>query len=163
MTKTLSLASISALLLAACIINTDDDGNNDTTGNTTAVTQTTSVSSTTDATEGSSSASTTAAGSSESAGESTAAADSGTTGSQVCGWGMTGEQTTPMGYVCGGNGADPDMMIDMDCASYGIELMEGGDCGGNMGITGAGCCDANGDVWYCADDPGMPRLFTENC
>jgi hypothetical protein len=164
MTKTLSLASISALLLAACIINTDDDGNNDTSGNTTANTQTTTVTTAgTDDSSGGTTVTTTTTTSAESTSESTASADSSTGAAGACGWGATGEKTTPMGYICGGDGADPDAMIDQDCASYGVELTEGGDCGGNMGITGAGCCDENGDVWYCADDGGMPRLFTEDC
>ena len=163
MTKTLALASL--LLAAACIINTDDDGNNETSGNTTANTQTTTATTagTGDSTDATNASTTVGSSESTAADSSTAAAESSTGVANACGWGATGEKTTPMGYVCGGDGADPDMMIDMDCATYGVELVEGGDCGGNMGITGAGCCDENGDVWYCADDAGMPRLFTDAC
>ncbi|HWB78363.1 MAG TPA: hypothetical protein VG755_25530 [Nannocystaceae bacterium] len=163
MTKTLGLASL--LLAAACIINTDDDGNNETSGNTTANTQTTTATTagTGDSTDATNASTTVGTSESTAADSSTAAAESSTGAAGACGWGATGEKTTPMGYICGGDGADPDAMIDQDCASYGVDLVEGGECGGNMGITGAGCCDENGDVWYCADDGGMPRLFTEDC
>ena len=176
MPKTLPLASFAALLLAACVINSDDEAG-DSSGNTISSSQTASTSATTtagtgestssDATTASTTVGTGESSASESTADSTSAetvadSSSGTGNGGACGWGMTGEKKTPFGYICDGDGEDPDMMIEIDCPAA-VELVEEGDCGGNMGITGAGCCDADGNLWYCADDTGEPRLFTEDC
>lgn len=76
-----------------------------------------------------------------------------------CGWGDTGQKKVSDGYICDGDGEDPAAVYPIDCPA-GTELVEGGACGG---ILGAGCCDANGDVWFCAEDGGAPMLFTESC
>jgi hypothetical protein len=60
-----------------------------------------------------------------------------------CGW--DAEQTFP-GYYCGGSGEDPDGMFPLTCPDG---LVEGDPCG--EVISGVGCCDANGDNWYCGE------------
>jgi hypothetical protein len=67
-----------------------------------------------------------------------------------------------MGYICGGDGPDPEGLNPIECPAR-IELTEGGDCGGDMGITGVGCCDGSGNVWYCADNGGGRVLYSEVC
>jgi hypothetical protein len=62
-------------------------------------------------------------------------------GQAACGWDAN---ATPAGYYCGFTGEDPDGNYPIDCPSG---LVEGDACGV---IDGAGCCDANGDNWYCA-------------
>jgi hypothetical protein len=70
-----------------------------------------------------------------------------------CGWDDTQEQP---GYYCGGMGEDPGGTPSM-CPDG---LVEGEPCGE---LTGAGCCDANGDNWYCADDGMGQYLFLDVC
>ena len=55
-----------------------------------------------------------------------------------CGWAPEGE-----GYYCEGEGEDPSGMFPFACPEG---IAEGDPCGD---ITGAGCCDANGDNWFC--------------
>jgi hypothetical protein len=72
-----------------------------------------------------------------------------------CGW--YDDPTFP-GYYCGGVGTDPAGMHPYTCPGG---LVEGAPCGR---ITGAGCCDANGDNWYCAGDGGGATfLVKEDC
>lgn len=80
----------------------------------------------------------------------------------ACGWGLTGQTQVPMGYICGGEGTDPGGAFPRGCPEE-VDLVEGGACGGNMGITGAGCCDATGNVWLCVDEGAGPRLWREDC
>lgn len=155
MTK-LSLFAALALATSACVIVDDDDGGGSETGNSSnATTQSTT------ATTASSNSGTDGSSGSSAASESTAA-DSGTTAGGACGWGPTGEADVPEGYVCGGNGEDPSGMIPSACPE-GVELVEGSDCGGNMGITGVGCCDASGNAWFCAGQDGAAQLYTQAC
>lgn len=153
-----TLAALISLALTACVIldNGDDAGDS---GSGSASASSTASSTTASSTTASSTASGTDA-SSGSASDS--AADSGTAGPAGCGWGATGEETVPMGYVCGGDGEDPSGMISSSCPE-GIELVEGGDCGGNMGITGVGCCDGGGNVWFCAGEGDAAQLYTQAC
>jgi hypothetical protein len=65
-----------------------------------------------------------------------------------CGWNAGG---SPAGYYCGFMGEDPGG-TPIECPPG---LVDGADCGE---ITGAGCCDANGDNWYCGED-GEGNLF----
>jgi hypothetical protein len=58
-----------------------------------------------------------------------------------CGW--YDDPDIP-GYYCGGVGTDPGGMHPYACPGG---LVEGAACDQ---ITGVGCCDANGDNWYCA-------------
>ncbi|MBC8067440.1 MAG: hypothetical protein IAG13_03825 [Deltaproteobacteria bacterium] len=166
MSKLSCLVPVAALLLAACVVSGDDDDGADTSGNnsTTANTSNSTTASTT-TTIGTSDSTGLETGSSDasasSVGDGTTATES-TGNAGTCGWGMTGETTTPMGYVCGVEGEDPGGMIDIACPAA-VDLVEQGECGGNMGITGAGCCDAEGNVWFCADDDAEPRLFTQDC
>lgn len=169
MSKSLSFATIAALLLGACVITDDDD---DDTGNDTGSSPSTTNTSNTSTTASSATATTSDPTTDGTEDSTTAPADTGTsdpsetgtTGGGACGWGVTGEKTVPMGYICGGEGEDPDGLMPIGCPD-GIELVEGGDCGGNMGIAGVGCCDAAGDVWYCTDDGSKtgPVLMTDDC
>ncbi len=157
MTK-LSLLAALSLAIGACVIVDDDDGGGSETSNSSnATTQSTT------ATTASSNSGTDGSSSGSSASSESTAADSGTSaGGGGCGWGPTGEADVPEGYVCGGNGEDPSGMIPSTCPE-GIELVEGGDCGGNMGITGVGCCDASGNAWFCAGQDGASQLYTQPC
>ena len=156
-----TFAAALSLVLTACVIldNGDDAGDS---GSSSASASSTTASSTTasSTTASSTTASSTTDASSGSSGDS--AADSGTAGPAGCGWGATGEKTVPMGYVCGGEGEDPSGMISSACPD-GIDLVEGGDCGGNMGITGVGCCDGTGNVWFCAGEGDAAQLYTQAC
>jgi hypothetical protein len=67
----------------------------------------------------------------------------------TCGW---FEDPTLPGYYCGGMGEDPNGMTPIGCPPG---LVDGDPCGN---VTGVGCCDANGDNWYCGDD-GMGNTF----
>jgi hypothetical protein len=72
----------------------------------------------------------------------------------ACGWNAGGD---PPGYYCGFMGADPGG-TPISCPPG---LVDGDECGD---ITGAGCCDANGDNWYCAEDGmGGTLLVLEAC
>ncbi|MFO7564209.1 MAG: hypothetical protein R6X02_16300 [Enhygromyxa sp.] len=61
-----------------------------------------------------------------------------------CGW---IEDADPIsGYYCGGEGEDPTGSAPIACPD---DLVEGEACGT---VTGAGCCDADGNNWYCGKD-----------
>jgi hypothetical protein len=51
-----------------------------------------------------------------------------------------------MYYECGFDGEDPNGTFPIGCPDG---LVEGDPCA-TTGITGEGCCDANGDSWFCA-------------
>ena len=92
--------------------------------------------------------------------ETTDAADeTGETGEPVgpCGWGMTNDPEVPEGYVCGGDGEDPDARFAMECPA---DLEEGARCGQ---LTGVGCCDDEGNVWFCWDVGGDQTIVKETC
>jgi hypothetical protein len=64
-------------------------------------------------------------------------------------------------YECGGDGEDPNGKVPMDCPDVDLEV--GGACGD---VTRAGCCDGNGDVWFCmmgGDPNSMGELQTDDC
>jgi hypothetical protein len=65
------------------------------------------------------------------------------------------------GYTCGGEGEDPKMIFPIACPA-GVRLVDGGDCGGEQGVTGVGCCDGTTN-WYCADDGSGARLYNVEC
>jgi hypothetical protein len=90
------------------------------------------------------------------ASESTAAD---TAGVGVCGWGPTGDPAVPEGYVCGGEGEDPSGMIARLCPEA-VDLQVGGSCDG---IAGVGCCDAQGNAWFCGDVGSGPALARIEC
>jgi hypothetical protein len=69
-----------------------------------------------------------------------------------CGW-SEGDQF----YMCWGNGADPTNTFPFACPEG---LVEGAQCGN---VTGVGCCDAEGNNWYCAEDGNGTFLFREAC
>ena len=59
----------------------------------------------------------------------------------MCGWdAMSGW------YDCGFEGEDPEGTNPIGCPDG---LVDGDPCE-NTGLTDVGCCDANGDNWYCA-------------
>jgi hypothetical protein len=159
MSKTFFVLSIAgAFLSSACVINTsdDDDGGGDdvadddgSTSNTSATTASTTASTT--VSDGSSGESSTAAVDSSDG--------STTAGGGGCGWGeLPGQTNVDQGYTCGGQGEDPDGIHPLECPA---DLVAGDPCGTVMGV---GCCDAEGNVWYCADDgSGTQMLFTETC
>jgi hypothetical protein len=72
-----------------------------------------------------------------------------------CGWNAGGN---PAGYYCGFMGEDPSGTTPIGCPP-GLE--DGAPCGE---VTGAGCCDSNGDNWFCAEDGmGGTLLVLEAC
>ena len=87
--------------------------------------------------------------------------ESGGVQATVCGWGPTGEMPVQSGYVLGGDGEDPSGLMPLACPDD-VPLVAGGECGGDMGITGVGCCDGAGAAWFCADDGRGPTLFTDH-
>lgn len=66
-----------------------------------------------------------------------------------CGWGTTSESEVKYGYVCDGSGGDPKGEWARACPEHPLAI--GDPCGE---ITGVGCCDSDGNVWYCADPEG---------
>ncbi len=147
----LSLASL-VCLTSGCIIVDDDSGDsgnateNATTNNATGTTETpanTTTANTGDPTEG----------------DATAADDTSTAGQGgACGWGQTGDVRVPEGYVCGGDGEDPDGMFAQACPDQALEV--GAACGD---ISGVGCCDGDGNVWFCGSSGGDQVLALDEC
>lgn len=158
-------ASLATLLglAPACIIGGSDDSSNDSSNEGAPSTGATAVSS---GASGSGSASASGSGSASgsasvtgntSSNTSTADGDSGEGG--ACGWGQTGDDKVPEGYICGGNGADPGKMFPMGCPE-GAALEVGAEC---REIEGPGCCDADGNVWYCGNNGSGPALARIEC
>ncbi|HET6585667.1 MAG TPA: hypothetical protein VFG69_19545, partial [Nannocystaceae bacterium] len=80
----------------------------------------------------------------------------------MCGWGpLKGQMNVTDGYSCSGSGEDPRNVFPIECPTD-VALEVGGDCGGDMGVTGVGCCDGNTN-WYCADNGSGPVLFSDPC
>ncbi|MCA9650629.1 MAG: hypothetical protein H6712_22360 [Myxococcales bacterium] len=141
MRERLTFLALAGLLLApACILDTSDD---DSAGDSGAATSSGS---------GSGTASSTSA-------EATADGASTSAGGGACGWGPTGDDQVPSGYVCGGDGVDPDGTFPFDCPAMAT-LEVGAECGD---VEGPGCCDAEGDVWYCGNDGSGPALARVEC
>jgi hypothetical protein len=155
--KSSVVASLALLtsLTSACIIM--KDGDSDTGGGSTGSGSTgATTGSTTSATTGSGSAS---GGTSAGTTATTTGSDTGTAGSSgghagTCGWGDTGVSDPAEGYVCGGSGEDPNGVVPLMCPDG---LVENDPCGT---VNGVGCCDANGDLWYCTD---MAVLYRMTC
>lgn len=91
--------------------------------------------------------------------DTTATATDDTAAEGGCGWGPTGEPSVPEGYVCDGDGEDPSGTIPLLCPAE-IDLQMGGACGD---IAGPGCCDAQGNVWFCGDAGRGPALIRIEC
>ncbi len=135
---------------------TGTDGTTDGTGteSASATDATSTTSSETDATV------TASASASESASESASATDtdgtgtdSDTDGALPCGWNMRENY-----YDCEGNGGvpgaeDPMMLVPYACPDQPLEVE--GKCGD---VDNLGCCDAEGNLWYCDE-----TLVTEMC
>jgi hypothetical protein len=147
------LASAALPCASACLLDTTNDTDDAETGNGTG-----------NVTSGSGSGSeSSGTGGAQSSGTATAteastAADD-TAGAGVCGWGPTGDEAVPEGYVCGGDGEDPRGMFPMLCPEA-IDLQVGADC---SSIEGTGCCDAQGNAWFCGDDGSGPALARIEC
>lgn len=148
MRERLTFLALAGLLLApACIINTADDDSSS--GEDGAATSTASGS-------GSGTSSTPATGSGTASQDGTAEGAE-TTAGGACGWGPTGDDMVPDGYVCGGDGVDPEGTFPFDCPE-GLEV--GAECGT---VEGPGCCDADGNAWYCGNDGSGPALALIEC
>ncbi|MCA9704262.1 MAG: hypothetical protein KDK70_00235 [Myxococcales bacterium] len=148
-----SLVLALLLVAPACIINSDDgdsDSGNDSNPTTTNSTNSTNATNATSPTTGSET--------DDPTGDTTAAGDT-TAGSGPCGWGPTGDDMVPEGYVCGGDGVDPDGMYEMACPED-VTLEAGGECGT---IEGPGCCDPDGNAWFCGDAGSGPELAQIVC
>ncbi len=159
--KKLSLATLACLFASGCVItDADDDGGSDTevTTSPTTVTPTTTGVDTTDVTE---------TGTTGDVDPTTGGSTTGEPGAGGCGWGpIAGNEEVPNGYQCGIDGTvDPDGAFPIDCSPNAI-LVAGTDCT-KAGVTAEGCCDANGDVWYCidpdGDGPETPEVGGEDC
>jgi hypothetical protein len=72
----------------------------------------------------------------------------------TCGW--DGTQSFP-GYYCGGTGADPSGTFPFACPA---DLVVGNPCGP---LSGQGCCDVNGNLWFCTSDTEPVSLVQEVC
>jgi hypothetical protein len=75
--------------------------------------------------------------------DATTTTDETTDGGLGCGWNARGPY-----YECGFEGADPDGNFPLECPDG---LVDGDPCD-TTGLTGEGCCDANGDNWYCTQE-----------
>lgn len=137
---------------SACILDTTNDDDGAETGNATAGTAGTEAGTTAGTTDASGTAAETAA-------QASTAADDTAGAPAVCGWGPTGDEAVPEGYVCGGDGEDPSGMIPLLCPAA-IELQVGGAC---SSITGQGCCDAQGNAWFCGNDGSGDALARLEC
>lgn len=77
----------------------------------------------------------------------------GTTGGGLCGWSVEDNY-----YTCNFEGEDPGGTNPIACPE---NLVEGAPCS-DSGLTGQGCCDANGDNWYCGEDEMMMQIVVLN-
>lgn len=157
MLKNLSfLALASSFALTGCVLSIGDDvaddevGTEDTTttetGDTTETETTADTETTTDTAE-------TEVGETAETETTDETADETDTGTMnMCGW-----DTRNGYYECGFEGEDPSGVIPLACPEG---LTVGDPCGD---VTGAGCCDANGDLWYCTDEGGTETLTTISC
>lgn len=138
-------------LSAGCIITTNDDGTTSATTHGDTGTHTSDPSTSGD---GETSQGETSDGETSDAAE-TSADETG--GTAACGWGATQDPEVPEGYVCGGDGEDPEEMFPIACPE-GLE--EGMRC---EGLTGVGCCDEEGNVWFCWEEGGNQTVVKEAC
>jgi hypothetical protein len=63
----------------------------------------------------------------------------------VCGWDVRDEY-----YWCGSVGVDPSNEYPISCEEIGFPMVPGAPCEEKLGYVG--CCDANGDAWYCYEE-----------
>jgi hypothetical protein len=142
---------VGAVGLSGCIITSTDNGDDG------------STSPTTDPTQGGTDTSDPSTSGPDETGDDETTEDPDDTGADEtgspasCGWGPTNDPEVPEGYVCGGDGEDPDNRWGIECPE-GLE--EDAECGE---LTGVGCCDADGNVWFCWDEAGTQTLVKEDC
>ena len=70
-----------------------------------------------------------------------------------CGWGTVDDEPESV-YTCGGEGEDPSGTQAYACPQ---DLKVGAACGD---VTGVGCCDTDGNNWYCTAEQD---LYQANC
>lgn len=157
--KKLSLATLACLFASGCIItDADDDGGSDTEVTTSPTTETPTTETPTTETTGTPTTGDT---------DPTTDGTTGEPGEGGCGWGpIPGNEEVPNGYQCGIDGTeDPDGGFPIDCSPNAI-LELGTNCI-DAGVTAEGCCDANGDVWFCVDPDGdgpmEPQVGGDDC
>jgi len=157
--KKLSLVTLACLFANGCLISGADDDDTGTESSTPTSSPTTDDSSEETTVDPDSSGTTSS--------EDTTAGETGDPGPVGCGWGpIPGNDEIPNGYQCGFEEEDPEGVHPIACPATAM-LESGLDCK-TAGVTGEGCCDANGDVWYCIDpDPDNPDdtevVQTEDC
>jgi hypothetical protein len=171
MYKTFSFVALGAALGFGCVVSGDDSATTTTTGPNTSTSADDDGNddvdpSTTNSSVGNDSSTGTPPGDSSgsSGGGTTMADDTASDGTATgvgggCGWGKTGDKMFPEGYICDGEGKGPDVMFPLACPED-ADLTAGADCGD---IRAQGCCDANGDLWFCADAGDGTELVTEDC
>lgn len=84
----------------------------------------------------------------------TGTTDGTTTGGAACGW-----DPAESYYACGFEGEDPNGTYPIACPAG---LVEGELCSVSM-LTGEGCCDADGNSWYCGNNGTDEVLVFESC
>ena len=72
----------------------------------------------------------------------------------MCGW-----DEAEAFYACGLEGEDPSGTFPIGCPDG---LAEGVPCA-DIGLSGEGCCDANGDNWYCGLVDGAEVAVFASC
>lgn len=156
----LSLATLLSLGLSGCVLSITDDVADDeasaTDDNGTGTENGTESASETGDGDGDTetTADTTAETTADTTTETTADTTTDTTettgGPNMCGWFADGGY-----YECGFEGEDPGG-TPIACPEG---MVEGDPCE-TSGLTGAGCCDANGDNWYCTQEG---TVFFNSC
>ncbi|MCY0987836.1 hypothetical protein OV203_11925 [Nannocystis sp. ILAH1] len=76
------------------------------------------------------------------------------TGGALCGWSPRDNY-----YSCNFEGEDPEGTHPIACPTG---LVEGDPCA-TTGLTGEGCCDENGDNWYCGEENEMQIVVLASC
>jgi hypothetical protein len=156
MLKNISFLALAGALasMTACIVVTDDGntlGDSDTAGDGDGDTAGDGDGDTATETAGDGDGDT--AGDGDGDGDTAGDGDGDGDGDALCGWNPDG---VPPGYYCGFMGEDPGG-TPIGCPDG---LVDGAECGE---VTGSGCCDADGNNWYCGEENGAMFLVFESC
>ncbi|NVB38304.1 hypothetical protein G6O69_10715 [Pseudenhygromyxa sp. WMMC2535] len=73
--------------------------------------------------------------------------------------GMCGWDNNAGYYDCGFEGADPGGTNDIECP----EGLEAGALCSDFGLSGVGCCDADGNNWYCGEEGDEEVVVLVEC